>query len=69
MYRRPTFLNALLDIRQEMAREADYDLDLFAALVRSGRMADKGVIHILEDGAEEPIVPDVPAAGQTSSKS
>jgi hypothetical protein len=37
MYRRPKFLEVLLDIRQEMAREADYDVDLFAEIVRSGR--------------------------------
>jgi hypothetical protein len=37
MYRRPKFLEVLLEIRQEMAREADYDVDLFAELVRAGR--------------------------------
>lgn len=36
MYRRPKFLEILLDIRQEMAREADYDTDLFAEMVRTG---------------------------------
>lgn len=36
MYRRPKFLEVLLEIRQEMSREADYDVDLFAELVRSG---------------------------------
>ncbi len=36
MYRRPIFLEALLKIRQEMAREADYDVDLFAEMVRAG---------------------------------
>ena len=37
MYRRPKFLEVLLDIRREMAEESDYDSDLFAELVRSGR--------------------------------
>lgn len=37
MYRRPKFLEVLLEIRQAMSREADYDLDLFAELVRSGK--------------------------------
>ena len=37
MYRRPKFLEILLEIRQEMAREADYDVDLFAEMVRSGK--------------------------------
>lgn len=36
IYRRPKFLEILLSIRQEMAREADYDVDLFAEMVRSG---------------------------------
>ena len=36
MYRRPKFLEVLLEIRREMALEADYDVDLFAELVRSG---------------------------------
>ncbi|MGD9562479.1 MAG: hypothetical protein AB7F88_09710 [Pyrinomonadaceae bacterium] len=37
MYRRPKFLEVLIKIREEMAREADYDTDLFAEMVRSGR--------------------------------
>lgn len=37
MYRRPKFLEVLLDIRQEMARQADYDVDLFVELSRSGK--------------------------------
>ena len=35
MYRRPKFLEVLLKIREEMAREADYDVDFFAEMVRS----------------------------------
>lgn len=37
MYRRPKFLEVLLEIRQAMSREADYDIDLFAEMIRSGR--------------------------------
>lgn len=37
MYRRPKFLEELIRIREEMAREADYDTDFFSELVRSGR--------------------------------
>ena len=37
MYRRPKFLEVLLDIRIEMAHEVDYDTDLFAEMIRSGR--------------------------------
>lgn len=36
MYRRPKFLEVLLEIRREMALEADYDVDLFAEMTRSG---------------------------------
>ena len=39
MYRRPKFLEVLLEIRQEMAREADYDVDLFAEMVRAGKFS------------------------------
>lgn len=41
MYRRPKFLEVLLEIRQEMSREADYDVDLFAEMIRSGSFKDK----------------------------
>lgn len=36
MYRRPRFLEVLHEIREEMSREADYDIELFAEMVRSG---------------------------------
>jgi hypothetical protein len=36
MYRRPKFLEVLLEIRQQMAHEADYDVDLFTEIARSG---------------------------------
>jgi hypothetical protein len=36
MYRRPKFLEILHAIREDMSREADYDVDLFAEMVRSG---------------------------------
>ncbi len=35
MYRRPKFLTVLHKIREAMSREADYDVDLFAEMVRS----------------------------------
>jgi hypothetical protein len=37
MYRRPKFLEILHEIREEMSREADYDVDLFAEMIRSGK--------------------------------
>lgn len=36
MYPRSKFQEVLLVIREEMAREADFDVDLFAEMVRSG---------------------------------
>jgi hypothetical protein len=36
MYRRPKFLTVLHEIRESMSREADYDVDLFAEMVRAG---------------------------------
>jgi hypothetical protein len=36
MYRKPRFLEELHTIREEMSREADYDVDLFTEMVRSG---------------------------------
>lgn len=36
MYRKPKFLEVLHEIREEMSREADYDVVLFAEMVRSG---------------------------------
>ena len=39
MYRRPKFLEGLLEIRRQMALEADYDVDLFVerAIVHRSR--------------------------------
>jgi hypothetical protein len=34
MYRKPKFLNLLHEIRQQMARECDYDTDLFVQGLR-----------------------------------
>ena len=36
MYRKPRFLEELHAIREEMSREADYDVELFAEMARSG---------------------------------
>jgi len=54
MYRRPKFLEVLLEIRQEMAREADYDVDLFAEMVRGGSFSsgDGGGFNLTEPKIE-----------------
>ena len=42
MYRRPKFLTVLHKIREAMSREADYDVDLFAEMVRAGTRPQHG---------------------------
>ena len=36
MYPKPKFLEVLHAIREEMSRDADYDVELFAEMTRSG---------------------------------
>jgi hypothetical protein len=45
MYRKPRFLEALHTIREEMSREADYDVDLFTEMVRSGVRPTQGPVR------------------------
>ena len=47
MYRRPKFLEVLHAIREDMSREADYDVDLFAEMVRSGEAPAHGPERII----------------------
>ena len=42
MYRKPKFLAILHQIRETMSREADYDVDLFAEMVRTGTQPAHG---------------------------
>lgn len=47
MYRRPRFLEVLHAIREEMSREADYDVDLFAEMVRSRARPAQGPERVI----------------------
>jgi hypothetical protein len=47
MYRRPKFLEVLHAIREDMSREVDYDVDLFAEMVRSGVRPNHGPERII----------------------
>ncbi len=47
MYRRPKFLEILHAIREEMSREVDYDVDLFAETVRSGVRPSHGPERVI----------------------
>jgi len=42
MYRKPKFLAILHEIRETMSREADYDVDLFTEMVRTGAQPGYG---------------------------
>jgi hypothetical protein len=45
MYRKPRFLEELHAIREEMSREADYDVELFAEMVRTGTLPGHGPVR------------------------
>lgn len=47
MYRRPKFLEVLHEIREQMSREADYDVDLFTEMVRSGELPKHGPERVI----------------------
>lgn len=67
MYRRPKFLEILLEIRQEMSREADYDVDLFAEMIRGDKFTKRGEWHKLDEGKnaeEEPKTENNSRAGK-----
>ena len=56
MYPRSKFQEILLAIREEMAREADFDVDLFVEMVRSGagRGASGARYSVVEPEEEGP---------------
>ena len=53
MYPRSKFQEVILEIRQEMAREADFDVDLFAEIVRTGAGPRDARIHSIADQTAE----------------
>jgi hypothetical protein len=64
MYRKPRFLEELHVIREEMSRECDYDVDLFAEMVRTGNRPQFGPVRNIrgvrvyapaQDAQDEPI--------------
>ena len=40
-------MEVLLEIREEMSREVDYDVDLFAEMIRSGKKSGAQKLHDL----------------------
>ena len=67
MYRRSKFLEVLLEVRQQMARDADYDVDLFAEMIRSGKISEP---HTPTNGDRPDQAPQIRAArsGHRSSE-
>ncbi|HVQ55940.1 MAG TPA: hypothetical protein VMS29_04220 [Pyrinomonadaceae bacterium] len=49
MYRRPRFLEILIAIREEMARDADFDVDLFVEMARNGKGFERSEQHSMTD--------------------
>ena len=47
MYRRPRFLIELHAIQEEMSRECDYDVDLFAEMIRHGNPPKHGPTRVI----------------------
>jgi len=67
MYRRPRFLEELHAIREEMSRECDYDIDLFAEMVRSNRRPAHGPARNIR-GARRYAPPNTQLARTKASK-
>lgn len=53
MYPRSKFQEVLLAIRQEMAREADFDVDLLTEIVRTGAGPRDPVTHSMSEQETE----------------
>lgn len=47
MYRRPRFLIELHTIQEEMSRQCDYDVDLFAEMIRQGTPPTHGPTRVI----------------------
>jgi hypothetical protein len=71
MYSRPRFLEELQAIREEMSRECDYDIDLFAEMVRSDMRPVHGRARNIRGLRQysPPLEPsDLPATRETRKK-
>jgi hypothetical protein len=67
MYRKPKFLEVLHTIREEMSREADYDVDLFTEMIRSGARPMHGAERNVR-GFKSRAPRDAPAAEDASPR-
>lgn len=72
MYRKPRFLKVLHAIREQMSREVDYDVDLFAEMVRATAPAANGSGHAVrlhKNGKGRSAAKTVSAKAQHQNKS
>ncbi|MGH9753476.1 MAG: hypothetical protein ACREA2_11890 [Blastocatellia bacterium] len=67
MYKRPRFLEELQAIREEMSRECDYDMDLFAEMARSNQPPKRGPARNIR-GVRQYAAPNEMAARKSSHK-
>ncbi|MFN0124842.1 MAG: hypothetical protein ACKV2V_30430 [Blastocatellia bacterium] len=67
MYQRPRFLEELHAIREEMSRECDYDLELFAEMVRTNQPPAHGPARNIR-GVRQYAPAPVPAPKSKTSK-
>lgn len=69
MYRRPKFLEVLHAIREQMSRDVDYDVDLFAEMVRSGVRPAYGPERIIRGVRTRALRDEIQEEANTSSAS
>ncbi|MDX2030288.1 MAG: hypothetical protein SF339_06445 [Blastocatellia bacterium] len=69
MYQRPRFLEELQAIREEMARECDYDLDLFAEMIRSNKPPQHGRARNIRGFRQFAPLPEPPDAQPPTNRS
>jgi hypothetical protein len=67
MYKRPRFLEELQAIREEMSRECDYDMDLFAEMVRSNQPPKRGPARNIR-GVRQHVAPNEAPASKAHHK-
>ena len=60
MYRKPKFLEILHAIREQMSREVDYDVELFAEMTRSRASSPS-------PGQDNAVISDLPEVEGTST--
>lgn len=52
MYRRSRSLEAILEVRRQMARDADFDIDLYVEMTRAGSFPVERQPTAVEDGLD-----------------